>query len=141
MREIVELTTDADLRQAWPVMRKLRTHLDEDAFLDLVGRMRPDGYRLFALRDAGEIVALAGITVTTNLYDLRHVWVYDLVTRADRRSEGHGQALLEWVEEFGRREGCARIALSSGVQRIDAHRFYERKLGYARVSHVFRKTL
>jgi GNAT superfamily N-acetyltransferase len=141
VREIIELTADAEFRQAWPVMRELRTHLDENAFVELVGSMRRDGYRLFALSDAGETVALAGITVTTNLYDLRHVWVYDLVTRARRRSEGHGQELLEWVEDFGRREGCERIVLSSGVQRIDAHRFYERKMGYTRVSHVFRKAL
>lgn len=141
MGEIVELTTDAEFRQAWPVMRELRTHLDEGTFIEVVQRMRLDGYRLFALRDVGEIVALAGIAVTTNLYDLRHVWVYDLVTRADRRSEGHGKALLEWVEEFARSEGCARVSLSSGVRRIDAHRFYERKMGYERVSHVFHKAL
>jgi GNAT superfamily N-acetyltransferase len=122
-------------------MRELRSHLDEATFLDLVERMRPDGYRLFARVDAGEVVAVAGIAVTTNLYDLRHVWVYDLVTRADRRSEGHGQALLEWIEEFARREGCERIALSSGVQRIEAHRFYEGRMGYDRTSHVFRKML
>jgi GNAT superfamily N-acetyltransferase len=139
--EIVEMTSDEEFRHAWPVMRELRPHLDEGTFVSMMIPMRAEGYRLFALKVGGEIVALAGIGVMTNLYDLRHVYVYDLVTDSRHRSKGHGATLLSWLEEFGRREGCVRIALSSGVQRTDAHRFYEDRMGYTRASHVFRKDL
>lgn len=141
MPEVVELTTDEELRRAWPVMRELRQHLDEDNFVLMAGAMRVEGYRLFALTVEGEPVSLAGVAVQTNLYDLRHVWVYDLVTDPRHRSRGYGETLLRWLEEFGRREGCGRIALSSGVQRTDAHRFYEDRMEYPRVSYVYRKDL
>lgn len=141
MAEVRELLSEADVRRAWPVMRDLRPHLDEETFVSMVGAMRDDGYRLFGLDADGELVCLAGVAVLTNLYDMRHVWVYDLVTDPRHRSRGYGEALLTWIEEFGRREGCVRVALSSGIQRSDAHRFYEDRMGYARFSHVFRKPL
>jgi GNAT superfamily N-acetyltransferase len=121
-------------------MRELRPHLDEDSYLRLLAEMSAQGYRLFALRVDGRIVALAGIAVLTNLYYGRHVWVYDLVTAADVRSSGHGARLLEFVEEFARSERCLAVSLSSGFAREDAHRFYERE-GYSKTSFVFVKHL
>ncbi len=122
-------------------MHELRTQLDEREYLALLDEMAPEGYRLFALREGGAIVALAGIAVITNLYHGRHVWVYDLVTTAAARSRGHGRHLLSYVEEFARAQGCGVVALSSGMQRTDAHRFYEQRMGYARPSYVFAKQL
>jgi hypothetical protein len=42
----------------------------------------------------------------------------------------------------GREEqGCERVSLASGFPRTDAHRFYEERMGYERVSFVFTKGL
>jgi len=139
--DIVELTAESDLRAAFPVMRQLRSHLDEDRYLALLRTMMPRGYRLLAVRDGGRIVAVAGIEVRTALHFGRHVWVNDFVTAAEARSHGYGRVLLAHVEELGRREGCSVIALNSGLQRLDAHRFYEQHMGYTRVSYSFRKRL
>jgi hypothetical protein len=46
--KIIELTTEAEWREAFPVMRELRTHLDEATFLDLMRTMKPEGYRMLA---------------------------------------------------------------------------------------------
>jgi GNAT superfamily N-acetyltransferase len=138
--KIAELTAEAELRAAWPVMRELRGHLDEEEWLELTGVMAADGYRLLALQeDDGTTLALAGIRVATNLYYGRHVWVYELVTTGGERSRGHGRALLGRVEEIAAAEGCEIVALSSGIQRADAHRFYEDRMGYERVSYTFTK--
>lgn len=139
---IFEVATRDEYRRAFPVLRELRTHLDEDSFFALLDEMVPAGYRLFAREDgSGEIVALAGIGRGTNFYYGRYIWVYDLVTRADVRSGGHGKALLDHVEEIARREGRETVALSSGLHRKDAHRFYEEKAGFQRASYSFTKRL
>ena len=138
---IVELRTEAEWREAFPVMRELRMHLDETGFLALLAVMMPAGYRLLAAREGDRIVAVAGIAVRTSLHHGRHVWVYDLVTTADARSRGYGRALLSAIEDLGRHEDCETIALSSGLQRTDAHRFYEKHMGYERASYSFRKAL
>ncbi|MDR6226098.1 GNAT family N-acetyltransferase [Desmospora profundinema] len=137
-----ELTSPEEWRESYPVMRQLRTHLDEEAFLRLVNEMRTDsGYRLFALREEGKVVALAGVVVATNLYNGRHLFVHELVTRSDCRSRGFGERLLSSLHRWGREQGCVRVVLSSGLARLDAHRFYEKKMGYEKVSFVFGRKL
>jgi GNAT superfamily N-acetyltransferase len=138
--KIVELRGRDDLRRVWPVMRELRGHLDEARWLELLDELAPAGYRLLALEDdAGTVQALAGIRVSTNLYYGRHVWVDELVTAPGARSLGHGGTLLRHVEELARAEGCEVVGLSSGLKRVDAHRFYEQRMGYEKASFVFTK--
>jgi GNAT superfamily N-acetyltransferase len=137
---VVELRGRDDFRRAWPVMRELRGHLTEERWLQLADEMAPEGYRLLALQTGdGVIEALAGIRVGTNLYYGKHVWVDELVTAGGARSKGHGRALLGHVEEIARSEGCEVVGLSSGIRRVDAHRFYEQHMGYDRASFVFTK--
>ena len=139
--EIVELTSEAELSEGYAVMHELRTHLDEAQYIALLAEMRPRGYRQFAVREGGSIVAMAGIFFNVNLYYGHYLWVYDLITTANARSKGYGQALLSHMEELARAAGCDTIALTSGVQRIDAHRFYEQRMGFDRVSYTFKKAL
>ena len=140
--QIQELTTLEQWREAYPVMHELRLDLNQGDYLDLLKVMITEAYRMFALRDdANEIVALAGIAVLTNFYYGRHVWVYDLVTAGAARSRGYGAQLLGFVEELAREEKCQTIALSSGMQRVDAHRFYLDKMNYTKHGFVFTKVL
>jgi GNAT superfamily N-acetyltransferase len=140
--EIKELTTEDELRAAQPVMNELRTHLmDVPEYEAHLEAMRTDGYRMFAAVEDGRYVALAGIALRTNFYYGKYLYVYDLITSEAERSKGHGKRLLDHLEELARADGCQTIALSSGVQRADAHRFYEDKMGYNRVSYVFTKEL
>jgi GNAT superfamily N-acetyltransferase len=139
--EIRELTTGADLRRAHPVMHELRTHLDEDAYMALLDEMVPRGYRLFALEADGEIAALAGVGKGVNFYYGRYMWVYDLITRETARSKSYGVQLLSHIEELARQEDCETVALSSGLQRLDAHRFYLDKAGFEKMSYTFVKKL
>lgn len=136
---IRELTEEADIRAAFPVMHELRDQLDEETFLELLPEMQTRGYRLIALEEDEKIVALAGIARGTNFYYGRYIWVYDLVTTSAARSRGHGLRLLRHLERLARDEGCDTVALSSGLQRLDAHRFYLDKAGYEKASFTFRK--
>lgn len=139
---IRELTSEEEFRRAYPVMNELRTHfMRVEDYEAQLGEMRKDGYRLFAVEEEGRYVALAGIAIRTNFYYDRFLYVYDLITSAAERSKGHGERLIEHLQELARAEGCQTIALSSGVQRAEAHRFYEEKVGFERVSYVFKKKL
>lgn len=123
------------------MLRELRSHLDEDAYLESVRDMMGRGYRLFALEDGGDIVALAGIGEGLNFYYGKYIWVYDLVTSERVRSRGYGQTLLAHIEQLAVADGCQTVALSSALFRKDAHRFYEERMGYERASYSFVKKL
>jgi GNAT superfamily N-acetyltransferase len=75
--------------------------------------------------------------VIENLSAGRVLYVDDLVTDAERRSQGHGAALLGWLIDRARLEGCAKLDLDSGMQRKDAHRFYLSQ-GMTAYAHHFR---
>lgn len=69
------------------------------------------------------------------------IWVCDLVTDSTKRSKGYGEKLLAYVHEWAKANHYETVALSSGLQRTDAHRFYEEKMGYNKASYVFKKAL
>jgi len=116
------------LARCHPLMAVLRPHLSREEFLALVPRLAAEqGYRLVGLEADGALRALAGIRIGEWLHRGRYLEVEDLVTAEADRSRGYGRALLAWATDYARAQGCRQLRLVSGVQRIDAHRFYERE--------------
>ncbi|XVH32391.1 GNAT family N-acetyltransferase [Haloferacaceae archaeon DSL9] len=135
---VVELETEAEWREAHLVLSQLRPHHDEDALVDRVRDLQRTGYRLFGLFVDGDLVAVAGCGLGDNLYDGLHAYVYDLVVDEAHRSRGHGETLFRHVESWAEKRGCERVVLSSGLQRTDAHRFYEERVGMDRSSYLYK---
>jgi GNAT superfamily N-acetyltransferase len=103
--------------------------------------MVADGYRQFAVRhEAGEIVAVVGVTIHANLYYGRHLYIYALVVTKGVRSKGYGGLLLDHVEGIARQEGCETAGQRCGLAREGALRLYEGR-GYERPSYAMRKAL
>jgi GNAT superfamily N-acetyltransferase len=126
--DIRELT-DGQEALAAAALLELRPHLgDAAAVAARARRQRPAGYRLVAAFEPGEEQAAgaAGFRIGENLAWGRHLYVDDLSTRAAHRGRGHGAALLRWLAETARAEGCGELHLDSGVQpeRESAHRLY-----------------
>lgn len=125
---ISELVDDAQILAAGDVMRQLRTAIAPQDYLATVRRMMAEGYRQAALTDADGVVrAVAGFRIFEMLYVGRMMYVDDLSTDAGSRSRGHGRALLAWLKQYAKAQGCAQLHLDSGVQREQAHRFYFRE--------------
>ena len=139
---IKEIQSRNEIIKAFPVMRQLRTHLDESSYLELVSEAQEkEGYKMFALFDGNDIVAVIGFQPMITLYYGRFIWVCDLVTDVNKRSEGYGEKLLSYTHKWANENKYESVALSSGLQRTDAHRFYENKMGYNKVSYVFKASL
>ena len=138
---VKEVVTEEQLDEVLPVLQQLRTKLSKEEASFLFRKMKEENYKLFSLYDEiGEVVSLAGVTICTNFYNKKHVFVYDLVTAEAHRSKGYGNVLLSYIENWGQEYGCESIALTSAFPRLDAHRFYERE-GYDKVSYSFHKNL
>jgi GNAT superfamily N-acetyltransferase len=85
------------------------------------------------------LVAVAGESVvgvvTANLVPSIHddapvAWLTTLVIATEMQGRGVGRQLVRAAEDWSRERGAARISVTSGAHRLDAHRFYE-GLGYA----------
>lgn len=123
---IKEIQSQNEVLEAFPVMKQLRTHLDERTYLELVkDAQEKDRYKMFALLDGNKIVAITGFKPMITLYYGRSVWICDLVTDINKRSNGYGEKLLTYVHQWAKENKYESVALSSGLPRTDAHRFYQ----------------
>lgn len=116
--------TREEIQRCFPVMAQLRPHLKESEFAERVKRQQREGYYLAALIDKRIVKALAGYRFSTSLSWGHFMYVDDLVTAEDSRSQGHGQKLFRWLVGQARERKCDQLHLDSGVQRFGAHRFY-----------------
>jgi GNAT superfamily N-acetyltransferase len=128
MPEIREIPESETLRAARALL-ELRPHrAPAETLAALADGQRAAGYRLVGSFEPGEddAAAVAGFRLQENLAWGRHLYVDDLVTRADRRGRGHGGALMRWLAVEACRAGCDELHLDSGVgpDREDAHRLY-----------------
>jgi len=125
---IIKVTTDEEILSTREVMSQLRPHVPFDEYLAIIRRMKlTDGYQLAALYDENTARAVAGYRFMEMLHAGKIIYVDDLNTDERFRSKGYGKALLDWLKNEGKAQGCAQIQLDSGVQRESAHRFYFRE--------------
>lgn len=139
---VKEATTDLDIRKVYPVMRELRPHVAtaEDFLARVRRQQQQSGWRLITVEDAGEPVAAAGFRISEWLAWGKALYVDDLICLQSHRGRGFADALMRWMEEEARAQGCAQFHLDSGTHRLAAHRFYHRlKLSIG--SFHFSKTL
>jgi GNAT superfamily N-acetyltransferase len=83
---------------------------------------------MFVADDDGAIVGICSVVLDIESVRFgRRAWVEDLAVDPDRRSAGHGKALLDAAKDWGRERGASHLELDSGEARTDAHRFYNRE--------------
>ncbi|HEX8054491.1 MAG TPA: GNAT family N-acetyltransferase [Thermoleophilaceae bacterium] len=144
MPEAREIPAGESLLAAAALLELRPQYESAEAIARRVDEQRAEGYRLAASFEPGDedAAAVAGFRLSHSLSWGRHVYVDDLVTRAALRGRGHADAVMAWVEEEARRQGCEQLHLDSGLglDRADAHRFYFRH-GLVIASHHFTKRL
>jgi GNAT superfamily N-acetyltransferase len=123
-----------------PVLLELRPHLTQASFAAIYAEGHPQGLRYTAAFDGDRCVGVAGWRLTATTFAGRKLYVDDLVTTSDARSTGVGRMLIEDLTRRARDAACSVIDLDSGVQRLDAHRFYHRE-GLTISAHHFTKRL
>jgi len=124
---VERLTSDEQWDEAVPIIRQLWSHEDE-AFVR--SWRDEEDYQLYGYSVDGEgggrdLVAVAGLSVQRVLHHRRHAWVHDFVVDEAHRGEGHGAALLAWIEDWAADRNCEYVALANVLDNDDALSFYE----------------
>lgn len=132
MPGIRELATDAERRDAVPILRQLWTDRDPDDVLDWLER---DEYHAFGRFADGELVGVAGVQVQSLLHHRRGAWLVDLVVDESQRGEGHGSVLLDFVESWAAERDCEYVALASPLAKEGVHDYYDAQ-GYEQWGYV-----
>ena len=67
--------------------------------------------------------------------------VTSLIVSSDHRSRGIGEKLVAGAADFAREHHCSGIEITSAEHRLDAHQFYQPRLGFSRTSFRFFQAL
>jgi len=129
-----------ELEMAYEVVSQLRTALSYKEFEDLIYDMRHMEYKMFGLMKGDDLITYAGVSICTNLYHKRHLYVYDLVTSKKYRGKQHGKSMLEYLQDYAKIGMCEHIVLSSSFAKENAHKFYV-KHGFEKKSYLFVKNI
>ncbi len=127
------------LARAEAVHRQLRPQLPAD-YVGRMGEIFAAGAQMALVVDDEAVRCVALWRVIENTADGRRLYVDDLVSDADRRSQGAGRMMIDWLATQASALGCSALTLDSGVQRQRAHRFYFRE-GMHIASFCFKKAL
>ncbi|HEX4576014.1 MAG TPA: GNAT family N-acetyltransferase [Edaphobacter sp.] len=127
MRTILIATTPEEIDRCFTVMSQLRPMLIAAEFSTRIQIQQAEGYQLAFLEYQSAIVSVAGFRLQNMLSSGKTFYVDDLVTDAAARSQGHGEAMLQWLIALAREASCDTFSLDSGTQRQDAHAFYLRQ--------------
>jgi GNAT superfamily N-acetyltransferase len=143
---IVEVTDESGaivapdwFTRAERVHRQLRTDLAA-GYAAKMKRVFAGGARMCVAAEGTVVTGVAVYRIYENTFNGRQLYVDDLVTDAKRRSTGVGRALLTHLERKARAANLDNLALDSGTQRQQAHKFYFRE-GMVVTSFHFGKKL
>ena len=101
---------------------------------------QPDTVVLVATADETP-AGLAAVNTRRQLHEAAPVSTIDaLVVTEGLRSQGIGEALVRAAENLARQRAACMLDLHSGLQRVDARRFYER-MGLGVIGNHFIKAL
>ena len=128
--------SDQEIHDACQVLNELRPQYSLEELIQTVKEQQGKGYHLAICREDDTCLGAIGFVIGHKLAWKKHMYIDDLVVTEKSRSKGAGAAMLAWITEYARENGCKQIHLDSGVQRFGAHKFYL-KHGFIIASHHF----
>ncbi len=101
-----------ELYTAYDVLKQLRPKLSYEEFEDLIYDMRHMKYKMFGIMNREKLITYAGVAIQTNLYDKRHLYIFDLVTDVKYTAEDYDKMMLEYLMDYSKTCMCEKIVLS-----------------------------
>src|SRR5437660_7479892 len=113
------------LSDVLPVLIELRPDLDAHSLRQVYREGFSQGLRFTCAYDGlDRCVCVAGWRLMATTVAIRKLYIDDLVTTADVRSNGAGRTMLAELVQRAHRAGCRVVDLDSGLERARAQEFY-----------------
>ena len=123
VHDIIELEW---LKQSETVHRQLRPLLPPDYAARMREIFASGADMAVCVRDE-KVCGITVFRILEKTYSGRELYCDDLITDETLRSTGVGHALIAYMETVAFERGCDVLALDSGTQRQQAHKFYFRE--------------
>lgn len=107
----------------------------------LKSQLKDDSCDVLVVEDGGKIIATATVYyVQIAAHGRPYAFLEGLVVEGRQRGKGVGTAFFKKIIEVARAKNCRKLLFTSGFDREDVHKFYE-KLGFKKWGYEFRLDL
>ena len=118
------LKPEMELTEVAEVLLQLRPQYTLETLINQIRVQQKQGYQIAYVKSDNQVLCVAGFVVGDKLAWGKHVYIDDLATNENCRSEGIGSLMIEWFKSYCENNGYAQLHLDSGIQKFAAHRFY-----------------
>lgn len=139
--KIIECQSEEEILQNYEILQCLYPeqdypHITQTNYAAMIPELIAQGYRqVIAIQD-NQTLGIAGFSIVTRLYLGRTMRITDLVIQDSHRGTGIGSQLVDYIKQSAIQQQCRALVLDTGIQRKDAHRFYERE-GFELYAHHY----
>lgn len=121
---------------------ELGYNVAENDLVIRINQMQKDkNYCIFVAENDNKVIAFIGLHIGLAFeFSGKVMRIIALAVKRDYQRQGIGKKLLQTAENYGAENQIAIISLNSGLQRTDAHYFYE-KQGFYKKGYSFARIL
>ncbi len=140
------MTTEIKLIQKYklvsiiPLIQLLNPNVPETTLTIRLEEMIAQGYQCAGLYLDKQLIGICGIWIMTKFYIGKHIEPDNVYILPEYRKLGFGKRLLEWVQEYGKAQGCTASELNCYVNNETGNRFWEQE-GFAKIGYHYQKPL
>jgi ribosomal protein S18 acetylase RimI-like enzyme len=129
-----------ELDIVYELVSQLHTQLSYKEFEDLIYDMRDMEYKMIGLMDNEKLITYAGISIQTNLYHKRHLYIFELVTDEAYRLRKYANMMMEYLQDYAKMGMCENIVSSFGLKNTNANKFYKEQ-GFSKKNFEYLKEI
>lgn len=138
---IKHLKTKSEIAVVFPILTQHHKHIEYENFLKFIDEiLAEENYQMIGAYIDEKLVGIAGYWVLTRFYSGKYVQVGNMVVDDKYRNKGIGKALLSFIENEGKKQGCEHFILDSRLDNTKSHDFYKRE-GFEIMGYHFMKDI
>ena len=105
--------------------------INENIANNILKKIKNQNIKYFIAKDNGKIISSCYICILPNFTrNGRSIgYIENVITDKEYRRKGIGKRIMENAIKYAKNQNCYKVILQSGINRIEAHKFYE-SLGF-----------
>ena len=123
-----------------PLIKQLNPTIPETTLKTRLEEMVAQGYQCAGLYLDMQLIGICGMWMMTKFYVGKHIEPDNVYILPEYRRQGFGNRLLEWVQEYGKFQGCTASELNCYINNETGNAFWEQE-GFAKIGYHYQKPL
>lgn len=107
-----------------PLVIELNPKTDPELLKTRLEEIKQHGYECAGLFIDGQLCAICGMWIMAKIYVGKQMEIDNVAVLPEMRSKKLGNALMEWVYDYAKKQGCNTVELNTYVGNHRSHKFY-----------------